>query len=146
MEIAPGRIPPAITPLAIDNKQKPRINLVFFQFPLTGAMEEFYHQVYGKGERAICILSYFLYHKLSLDVINQTWVQQKPFDSVLKWLPCYPPASILNKCLWRLFSQIQHEASDILWTISKRFQATGIWVNPSSRIELNNKFKLTWGS
>ena len=58
MEIAPGRIPPAITPLAIDNKQKPRINLVFFQFPPTGALEEFYHQVNGKGERAICILSY----------------------------------------------------------------------------------------
>ena len=59
MEIAPGRIPPAITPLAINNKQKPRINLVFFQFPLTGALEEFYHQVNGRGERAICILSYF---------------------------------------------------------------------------------------
>ena len=147
MEIAPGRIPPAITPLAIDNKQKPRINLVFFSVSTDRSSGRVLSSSeWKRGAGNLYFIVQRFYHKLSLDVINQTWVQQKPFDSVLKWLPCYPPASILNKCLWRLFSQIQHEASDFLWTISKRFQATGIWVNPSSCIELNNKFKLTWGS
>ena len=61
MEIAPGRILPAITPLVIDNKQKPPLNLgLFFNFHWQELWKSFIIKWMEKGSNLYFIIIFFI--------------------------------------------------------------------------------------